>query len=75
MQMPYPARPPQAQAIYPYFGTKMKFIASSAAHPMPENIAPHQVFSACLYQNERLKYMPMKISAIMTMGTVRSPSQ
>ena len=38
-------------------------------------IAPQYVWSVSLYQNDKLKYMPMKISAIITMGTVSRPSQ
>lgn len=37
--------------------------------------SPHQVCLLSLYQNERLKYTPMKISAIITIGMVRNPSQ
>ena len=47
----------------------------STAHPAPENQAPQMVLSISLYQNERLKYTPIIISAAITMGTTRSPDQ
>ena len=51
------------------------FTAISTAQPAPENQAPQMVLSMSLYQNERLKYTPIMISAAMTMGTTFSPGQ
>ena len=51
------------------------FTAKSSAQPMKENMAPQYVSSFSLYQNERLKYIPMNISAAITIGTTFNPSQ
>ena len=71
----YPVNDAHAHAIYPYLGTKRMFTTNSNVQPMNENIAPQYVSSLSLYQNERLNYMPMNISAAMIMGTTFSPFQ
>ena len=56
-------------------GTNTTFTATSTTQPTVLIIAPHHVLAVSLYQNERLKYTPISISAIITMGTALSASQ
>ena len=50
-------------------------MAMSTTQPNSENHAPQMVRSVSLYQKLRLKYTPNMISAAITMGTTRKPSQ
>ena len=54
---------------------KKMLTAISTRQPVMEKTAPQMVLSIILYQKERLKYMPIMISAAMTMGTTVSPSR
>ena len=47
----------------------------SMRQPAAENHAPYMVLSMSLYQNDRLKYMPIIISAAITTGTTLRPGQ
>ena len=53
----------------------MKLMAKSTRQPIPENKAPQSVWSISLYQKERLKYIPIIISAAITIGTTFSPTR
>ena len=53
---------------------KVTFTAMSTAQPASENHAPQMVLSISLYQKDRLNYMPIIISAAITIGTTLSPT-
>ena len=53
----------------------MTLMATITATPIALMMAPHQFWSVSLYQKDKLKYTPMKISAIITIGITPRPSR